>query len=180
VYYFFGGLLMVLGGFLEFILGNTFPFVVFSSFGAFWLSFGATLTPYFNASIAYLPSDPAASSSDPVFASTFAFFHVYMGVLCFVYLIVALRTNIVFVLIFATLVAAFGCLAEFFFQIGEGKVNLTMQHAAGGCTFVTSLLGWYLFIVQLLASVDFPINLPVGDLSRFIKGASERASAKEE
>ncbi|KAK5255320.1 hypothetical protein LTR40_010865, partial [Exophiala xenobiotica] len=32
VYYFFGGLLMILGGFLEFILGNTFPFVVFGSF----------------------------------------------------------------------------------------------------------------------------------------------------
>src|ERR1700744_691066 len=81
VYYFFGGLLMVLGGFLEFILGNTFPFVVFSSFGAFWLAFGATLTPYFNASVAYDPLHPAQSSSDPVFASTFAFFHVYMGVL---------------------------------------------------------------------------------------------------
>src|ERR1700712_3526094 len=118
VFFFFGGLLMILGGFLEFILGNTFPFVVFTSFGAFWLSFGATLTPYYNASIAYLPSDPAASGTDPVFASTFAFFHVYMGVLCAVYLVVALRTNIVFVLIFATLVGAFGCLAEFFFQIG--------------------------------------------------------------
>jgi uncharacterized protein len=170
---------MILGGFLEFILGNTFPFVVFSSFGAFWLAFGATLTPYFNASAAYLPNDPAKASTDPVFASTFAFFHVYMGVLCAVYLIVALRTNLVFVGIFATLVAAFGCLAEFFFQIGVGKVNMKLQHAAGGLTFTTCLLGWYLFIVQLLAAVDFPINLPVGDLSRFIKGASERAEKQE-
>jgi len=179
VYYFFGGLLMVLGGFLEFILGNTFPFVVFGSFGAFWLTFGATLTPYFNASIAYDPLHPAASSSDPVFASTFAFFQVYMGVLCFVYLIVALRTNIIFVLIFATLVPAFGCLAAFFFSIGDGAPNIKMQHTAGGLTFVTCLLGWYLFFVQLLAAVDFPLNLPVGDLSRFIKGASEMAEKRE-
>lgn len=178
VYYFFGGLLMVLGGLLEFILGNTFPFVVFGSFGAFWLSFGATLTPYFNASIAYDPTHPAAASSNPVFASTFGFFHVYMAVLCFVYMIVALRTNIVFVLIFATLVGAFGCLAEFFFSIGEGNPKIKVQHAAGGLTFVTSLLGWYLFFVQLLAAVDFPLNLPVGDLSRFIKGASERSKAE--
>jgi len=180
VYYFFGGLLMVLGGFLEFILGNTFPFVVFSSFGAYWLAFAATLTPYFNASIAYQPNAPATSSSNPVFASTYAFFLVYMGVLCFVYLICALRTNIVFVGIFATLVPAFGCLAELFFSIGRGAPKPIMQTAAGGLTFVTCLLGWYLFIVQLLASVDFPLNLPVGDLSRFIKGASEKAAAKNE
>jgi succinate-acetate transporter protein len=178
VYYFFGGLLMVLGAILEFILGNTFPFVVFGSFGAFWLSFGATLTPYFNASVAYAPDTPATASSDPVFASTFGFFHVYMGVLCFVYMIVSLRTNIIFFLIFLTLVAAFGCLAGFFFSIGNSDPNITLQHAAGGLTFVTCLLGWYLFFVQLLAAVDFPLNLPVGDLSRFIKGASERAKGE--
>ncbi|EHY59749.1 Protein alcS [Exophiala dermatitidis] len=178
VFYFFGGLLMLLGGFLEFILGNTFPFVVFGSFGAFWLSFGATLTPYFNASAAYTPDNPSAGSTDPVFAATFAYFQVYMGVLCFVYMIVALRTNIVFVLIFLLLVPAFGCLAAFFFSLGEGVVNMTYQHAAGGLTFVISLLGWYLFFVQLLAAVDFPLNLPVGDLSRFIKGASERSKAE--
>lgn len=57
VYFFFGGLLMILGGFGEFILGNTFPFVVFSSFGAFWLAFAATLQPFYNAYGAYSP-DP--------------------------------------------------------------------------------------------------------------------------
>lgn len=169
---------MLLGGFLEFILGNTFPFVVFGSFGAFWLTFAATLTPYFNASVAYDPTHPFQASSNPTFASTFAFFHVYMGVLCFVYMMVALRTNILFVGIFLTLVLAFACLSAYFFEIGQGNVNLELQHAAGGLCFVTCLLGWYLFIVQLLASVDFPLNLPVGDLSRFIKGASERAKAE--
>lgn len=166
---------MVIGGFLEFILGNTFPFVVFGSFGAFWLTFGATLTPYFNASIAYEPTDPAASAGNPEFQSTFGFFQVYMGVLCFVYLIVALRTNIIFVLIFLFLIPAFGCLAGYFFGHGANAVLLT---AAGALTFVVCLLGWYLFFVQLLAAVDFPLNLPVGDLSGFIKGASERTKAE--
>jgi succinate-acetate transporter protein len=32
-YFFFGGLLMILGSLGEFIIGNTFPFVVFGSFG---------------------------------------------------------------------------------------------------------------------------------------------------
>ena len=135
---------MISGAFLEFVLGNTFPFVVFGSFGAFWLSFGATLTPYFNASIAYDPTHPATSASNPVFAATFAYFLVYMGVLSFIYMIVALRTNIIFVLIFVSLVAAFSCLSALFFGIAESNPNITLQHAAGGLTFVTCLLGWYL------------------------------------
>jgi len=162
---------MIFGALLEFVLGNTFPFVVFGTFGAFWLTFGATLTPAFNASIAYLPDDPAASAADPTFMSSFAFFQVYMALLCTVYLIVSLRTNIIFFLIFLLLIPAFGCLAAYFF--GHGA-NATLLTAAGALTFIVSLLGWYLFFVQLLAAVDFPLNLPVGDLSRYIKGASDR------
>jgi succinate-acetate transporter protein len=179
VYYFFGGLLMILGSLLEFILGNTFPFVVFGSFGAFWLSYAATLTPAYDGSIAYDPTHPYLSSLDPEFAATFAYFHLYMSLLCFIYLLCSLRTNICFMLIFLSLVPAFSCLAAAFWKIAEATpeaaaVALKCQHAAGGLVFAVSLLGWYLFAVQLLASVDFPINLPVGDLSRFIKGASEK------
>ncbi|KAK5089280.1 hypothetical protein LTR70_006795 [Exophiala xenobiotica] len=170
-YYFFGGLLMILGSLLEFVLGNTFPFVVFGTFGAFWLTFGATLTPSFNASIAYLPDDPHASAADPTFMSTFGFFQVYMGVLCFVYCVISIRTNIIFFLIFLLLVPAFGILAAYFF--GHGA-NPSLLVAAGAVTFIICLLGWYLFFVQLLAAVDFPLNLPVGDLSRYVKGASDR------
>lgn len=39
------------------------------------------------------------------------------------------------------------------------------------------MLGWYLFTVQILASVDFPLALPVGDLSGMIKGAQQRRNA---
>lgn len=173
---------MVLGAVLEFILGNTFPFVVFGTFGAFWLTFGATLTPYFNASIAYDPTHPATSSSNPEFAATFAFFQLYMAVLCVVYLVCSLRTNIIFFGIFLFLIPSFCCLAAAFWKISEGTpaallTAASCQTAAGAMTFVVCLLGWYLFFVQLLASVDFPLNLPVGDLSRFIKGASEKAKA---
>ena len=46
--------------------------------------------------------------------------------------------------------------------------------------FAVCLLGWYLFLVQLLVAVDFPIALPVGDLSQLIKGGSEKKRAKEQ
>lgn len=57
-----GGLLMFTGGVLEWVLGNTFASVVFTTFGSFWLSFGGTLVPSFNAYGAYASPDEAAAT----------------------------------------------------------------------------------------------------------------------
>ncbi|KAI5788336.1 hypothetical protein EDC01DRAFT_659675 [Geopyxis carbonaria] len=179
-FFFMGGLLMVLGGFLEFILGNTFPFVVFTSFGGFWLTFGGTLSPSFGSYAAYATtSDPASGLENPMFYNTYGFFFIFMGLLCLIYLICSLRTNVVFATIFFTLVIAFGLLAGAYFQIGQGNAELgaTLQKAAGAVTFVTDAAGWYIFIAVMLPSVDFPFSLPVGDLSRVVRGASDRAKS---
>jgi succinate-acetate transporter protein len=58
-----------------------------------------------------------------------------MGVLCFVFLICALRTDIASVLAFTSLVVAFGLLAGQHFQLAEGNTEL-----AGGLQFVCSYL----------------------------------------
>jgi uncharacterized protein len=41
------------------------------------------------------------------------------------------------------------------------------------------MAGWYVFFAIMLAAIDFPFGLPVGDLSTVIKGASLRAKDKE-
>jgi len=172
---------MLLGSTLEFILGNTFPCVVFGAFGAFWLSFGATLTPYFNASIAYDPTHPELSAESPGFLNTFAFVLLYMGLLCVFFLICSLRTNICLMMMFLLLIPAFGTLAAAFWKLGEGlehaETAQKLQHAGGGLIFAVCFFGWYLFLAQLLTAVDFPFNLPVGDLSHIIKGASDIQSS---
>ncbi|KAG4437179.1 hypothetical protein IFR05_007335 [Cadophora sp. M221] len=189
-YFFFGGLLMLVGGFLEFILGNTFPFVVFMSFGAFWLTFAATLQPFYGAYGAYAPAgEPEAAGIATVgFTASFAFFLLFMGLLCLIYLVCSLRTNVVFVVIFFTLVPAFGLLAGAYWQntlaISTGDASHAStahrcQVAAGAFTFVTSMAGWWIFFAIMLAALDFPFQLPVGDLSTLIKGGSERRKAKE-
>lgn len=180
---------MLVGGFLEFILGNTFPFVVFMSFGAFWLSFAATLQPFYSAYGSYsTTANPADGLKTVGFTASFAFFMVYMGVLCLIYLICSLRTNIAFVVIFFTLVLAFGLLAGTYWQNANGIANDDpaalalagrLQIAAGACVFVTSIAGWWIFFAIMLAALDFPFQIPVGDLSTLIKGASERRKAKE-
>jgi hypothetical protein len=40
------------------------------------------------------------------------------------------------------------------------------------------MFGWYQLLGLMMAMVDFPIQLPVGDLSVYIRGASERAAEK--
>jgi hypothetical protein len=48
------------------------------------------------------------------------------------------------------------------------------SQGAGALLFVTSFAGWYILLAILLAIVDFPIQIPVGDLSSVIKGKSAR------
>ncbi|KAL8860785.1 MAG: hypothetical protein Q9178_002815 [Gyalolechia marmorata] len=199
-FFFFGGVLMILGAIGEWILGNTFPFVVFGTFGAFWLTFGATLVPSFNAYGAYVtdpevaammmgnPGNPAGLQV-PAFNASFAFFLVFMGMICLIFMICSLRTNIVFFVIFMSLVCAFGCLAGAFFNFAlayEDATNLAAAMRAHRCivaggafSFITSLAGWWIFLAIMLASLDFPIQIPVGDLSTMIKGASEKKKVSE-
>jgi len=78
-----------------------------------------------------------------------------MGLLCFVYLIIALRTNIIFVLIFATLVPAFGCLAGVFFYAAQGITPRDCSTPQVVSTFTPPCWDGIVFFVQLLAAVDF-------------------------
>ncbi|KAH3915584.1 hypothetical protein HBI56_148140 [Parastagonospora nodorum] len=177
-YFFAGGMLMVLGGVGEWILGNTFPFVVFCSFGAFWLGYGATLQPFYNSYAAY--KNPQVETSTGIESVGFnvgvAYFMIAMGILCFIYLICSIRTNLIFFLIFFTLVPAFGLLAGAFLHAAKGNAAIASkcQEAAGAFTFVTCMCGWYILLAIMLASVDFPFDLPLVDLSGVIKGASEK------
>jgi succinate-acetate transporter protein len=105
-YYFFGGLLQLIGALLEWVIGNTFIYIVFGSFGAFWLTFGATLTPYFNAKGAFIANattDAEKAAGLASFQASLGFFLLFMGVLVFMYLICSLRTNVVFFIIFLLL-----------------------------------------------------------------------------
>ena len=117
---------MLLGGILEFFLGNTFSFVVFCSFGGFWLTLGSTLTPAFNAYGAYAKPDPTTTTAgidSAGFHASYGFFLLFMGLLCFMYLICALRTNIVFVTIFLGLFLTFVVLTGSYWQLALGHLQ---------------------------------------------------------
>ncbi|OQE41105.1 hypothetical protein PENCOP_c005G08075 [Penicillium coprophilum] len=142
---FLGGLLLLITSILEFIIGNTFPCVVFGTIGGFWFAFAATMIPAFNAAAPYSSSgtDTAAGLASASFMNTYV--------------------------IFMFLLLVFLLLSSAYWQLGQGNTAIGNRcvKGAGASLFVASLLGFYLLIVQLFESVGFPSFLPVGDLSTF-------------
>ncbi|KAK5329109.1 hypothetical protein LTR70_000945 [Exophiala xenobiotica] len=183
-YFWIGGLLLILGSIGEWIMGNTFPAIVFSTFGGFFLTFGATLVPSYNAYGAYGlgASNVAADlTSVRMFHSTFAFFLVAMTLLATVYCIASVRTNIAFFLIFLSLIPCFATLAASYFAYGHGYTASAalLQNVGAGFLLAVSLIGWYIFVALVLLSVDFPFRLPLGDLSTRIKGHTEKGHTEK-
>lgn len=69
---FFGGVLLTLAGIGEFILGNTFPFIVFMGYGAHFLTYSTTWIPAFNAIGFFNPEAPAGPDQiTPTFAASY-------------------------------------------------------------------------------------------------------------
>ncbi|KAK8145981.1 hypothetical protein G3M48_003769 [Beauveria asiatica] len=170
-FYFFGGMLQILGAILEWIMGNTFVYIVFGSFGAFWLAFAVTLTPFFNAQGAFTANATTAAEKAAgvaSFQSSMAFFHVCMGVLVFMFLICSLRTNVVFFTIFLLLDIALFLLAGAYWKAAAGDMQAfhTLEAVRNWRLRLLIMYIWVVSLVaQLLRSVDFPLHLPVGDLS---------------
>ncbi|KAF7337227.1 Transcriptional activator of ethanol catabolism AlcS [Mycena sanguinolenta] len=164
-FYFVGGLGMTIGGVFEWVLGNTFPFVVFVTFGGFWLSLGVLFDPSKGIASAF-----AEGTNSPAFNHGIQFYFTFWAVLCILYLIAGVRTNLVFMYVFATLVFAFSFLAAAYREAGLGNASMstTFLKTAGAFGFANVVGGWYLAVVLVFAAVEMPFELPVGDLSGFL------------
>lgn len=71
---------------------------------------GGTLTPAFNAYGAYTENpaaNPNAGLADPTFHATYAFYTLFMALMSFIYLVCALRTNLIFIAVFFGLMMCF-------------------------------------------------------------------------
>lgn len=169
-YYFVSGVGLTIAGVLEWILGNTFPFVVFIIYGGFWYSLATDLDPSKLVDATLGGGNPTAGQANPAGNASFGLYLVMYGVISTIFLVVALRTNVIFVWVFATISVAFYLLGAAYFSLAAGELamagNLIKAGAALG--FCTAMGGWYLFIVQMLATVGYPFNLPVGDMSWFM------------
>lgn len=108
-------------------------------------------------------------------------YYVILAVLTFVYLICSIRTNVCLFLALFLLVITFSLTAATFFQAALGNFvqAAKLQKAAGAFNFALCLPIWHIFIAQILDAVDFPISLPVGDLSTVVLGKSQKSRKRE-
>ena len=104
-----------------------------------------------------------------------------MGLMSLIYLICALRTNLIFVAIFFGLLMTFVVLTGSYWHFALGNMAMAhkLQVTAGAFGFLAVMAGWWIFFAQMLASVDFPFEIPVGDISHLIKPLSEVKVAKQ-
>ncbi|KAK3186652.1 hypothetical protein K4F52_004693 [Lecanicillium sp. MT-2017a] len=153
-----------------FILGNTFPFIAFTSYGGVFLALAATLHPFYGSAAAYSPTGSFAEGlTEPGFNASIAYFLISVAVLNVFFIVAAAKINAVFLVIFASAAVGFTLLASAFWSLAEGSLSIgeKLMVGAGASWFVTAVLGWYLLLTQVMAVMEYPINLPVGDLSQF-------------
>jgi succinate-acetate transporter protein len=125
---FYGGLAQFLAGMWEFTRNNTFGATVFTSYGAFWMSFAAyvyLIVPHLAA------AGVEARQPTGLFLLAWLIFSSYMAV-------AALRVSTIVTAIFATLV-----LALLLLTIGEFAPSVGCTHAGGWVGIACAFCAWY-------------------------------------
>ncbi|KAH3674277.1 hypothetical protein WICPIJ_009620 [Wickerhamomyces pijperi] len=127
---FYGGLVQLLAGMWEIALGNTFGGTALSSYGGFWLSYGAIQIPWFGIGAAY------ADKND--LANAVGFYLTGWTIFTFLLVLCTLKSTVAFFSLFFFLDITFLLLA-----LGEytGKVGVT--RAGGVFGIITAFISWY-------------------------------------
>lgn len=147
---FYGGLCQLLAGMWEFRSGNTFGATAFSSYGGFWLAFGAIFIPG-TGILDALTKTPTALH--PALGTFLLGWTIFTGIM----LLGSLRTTMGLILLFALLFLTFLVLA--IAELGGGS---GMTVIGGWLGILTALVAWYNALAGVLAATNAPFTLPVG------------------
>ena len=131
----FGGIAQLLAGMWEFRKGNVFGATVFTSYGAFWLSFWAYLTFYAEG----IPAEHHGVAA--------GWYLLGWAVFTTLMLVAALRTTAVLALLFAVVDVVFVLLA-----LGAMTASPGLTTTGGVLGIVAAGLAWYLCAAGVTAS----------------------------
>jgi succinate-acetate transporter protein len=145
----FGGLAQFVAGIIQFRTGNTFGGVLFTAFGAFWMSLFA-IAQWF------LKDVPPAQVGHALGLFLYAF-----GLFTFMMLVVSFRTNAVVVAALTTLFITFMLLG-----IGNYGAHTTVVHWGGYFGLITAFLAAYIACAELCESSYGRVVLPLWPLAK--------------
>ena len=131
----YGGIAQVLAGMWEFRKGNVFGATVFTSYGAFWLSFWAYLTFF---------ADKIPAEHHGVAAGWFL---ISWAIFTTLMLVAALRTTAILALLFAIVAVALFSLA-----FGAMAASPGLTQLGGVLGIVAAGVAWYLCLAGVVAS----------------------------
>jgi len=127
--FFYGGLAQLLAGMWEFVKGNTFGAVAFSSYGAFWLSFWYL--------VSHLPEDLAKASAGDINKALGTYLLVWTIFTAYMFL-ASMRTSGAIMAVFLLLTLTF-----LFLCIGAYSASSGMSKVGGWLGLLTALAAWY-------------------------------------
>ena len=145
----FGGLAQLIAGIIQFRTGNTFGGVLFSTFGAFWMSLFA-IVQYF------LKAVPATQVGHALGLFLYAF-----GLFTFMMWIASFRTNAVVVTALFTLLVTFILLGA-----GNYGAHTTLIHWGGYLGLLTAALAGYLACAEVCEASYGREVLPLWPLAK--------------
>ena len=151
---FYGGLCQLLAGMWEFTTGNTFGALAFSSYGGFWMSFGALFIDAFG----FLKPYAAGPTQD--LRDCIGIYLMAWGIFSLLMCIAAHRTTLVLFVLFFTVFLTFLFLAVSEFRGGD----LFVQRAGGIWGIIAATIAWYAAYAGLLTKKNSLFTLPVGDM----------------
>jgi succinate-acetate transporter protein len=151
---FYGGLAQLLAGMWEFRNGNTFGATAFTSYGAFWLSFGALLIPGFGVALGLKGTGP----TDAAVGVYLLGWAIFTGILA----IGTFRLNGGLIAVFVLLFITFLLLA-----LGDLTGASGLNKVGGATGILTALAAWYVAAAGVFASIpNSPVSLPLWPMAR--------------
>ena len=160
----YGGAAQFAAGMWEFVCGNTFGALAFTSYGGFWISFAAIFIPGFdiagNAGYAKNPAMLHNALGHYLICTiplTLALMTLGWCIFTAIMLVGTLRTNLALFGLFFTLTLAFLMLA-----ISEYAGNTGCQKAGGYFGLITATLAWYNAAAGLWNPTNSFVKLPLG------------------
>jgi len=149
---FYGGIVQVLAGMWEFVKGNTFGAVAFSSYGAFWLC----IWLFLNQLGAGPNGDLKAALAAGDVGKGFGYFLLGWTIFTLYMLVTTLRTNGVLVVVFALLFVTF-----VFLTLGNYYGTSGLVTVGGYLGIATALGAWYGSLAGVMNATAKKVVLPV-------------------